>query len=83
MRVVARLTCRGSAALLALLLVAGVVVCLAHADTGDASDLCIGFGPTIGPVTHLPLATLGHADPAPVALYQAVPADLTAPPPEA
>lgn len=57
---------------MALLLVSGLVLCLAHAETGDAEDMCAGFGPTIGPVTLLPLAMLGPADLPPVTLYQVV-----------
>jgi hypothetical protein len=66
-----------------VLLVSGVILCLAHADGGDGDEMCAGFGPTIGPVTLLPLATLGHADVAPAPPYETVTADLSAPPPEA
>jgi hypothetical protein len=73
----------GTMAVVAILLVSGLVLCLAHGESADGEDACAGFGPAMGGVALLPLARLGPVDLAPAPPYHAVIEDPSAPPPEA
>jgi len=72
-----------AAGFIALLLIATLVPCLVHADSGDSDDLCLSFGPIVGPIVVPFLLPAGLFHAAPVTVHQAVPVDLPVPPPEA
>ena len=83
MRVRPRIRYGRSAAVVALLLLAAVALCLVHAGTLGADDLCASFGPLAPPVVLLALVPLGKFYAAPMTAYQVIPARLSPPPPEA
>jgi len=72
-----------AAGFIALLLIAASIPCLVHADSGDSDDLCLSFGPLVGPIVMPLLLPAGDFHAAPVTVHQAVPVDLPVPPPEA
>jgi hypothetical protein len=73
----------GSAAVVALFLLAAVALCLVHVDTMGADDLCASFGPLTGSIVLLAPVPLGEFHAAPMTAYRVVPADLSPPPPKA
>jgi hypothetical protein len=75
--------CVRAAGFIALLLMAALIPCLVHADSGGSDDLCPSFGPLVGPVVVPFLLPAGLFHAAPVTAHQAVPVDLPVPPPEA
>jgi hypothetical protein len=72
-----------AAGFIALVLIAALIPCLVHADSGDSDHLCSSFGPLVGPIVVPFLLPAGLCHAASVTAHQAVPVDLPVPPPEA